>query len=69
MLQTTLYKFLSGWNTTEEEVRLLVRIELYKLMDMQFVKENKSHNKIITYALTKKGQYFFTNKFKKMVLF
>jgi len=62
-------KFLSGWNTTEEEVRLLVRIELYKLMDMQFVKENKSHNKIITYALTKKGQYFLQTSLRRWFYF
>jgi|TARA_R100001015_G_C4592750_1_gene148136 hypothetical protein len=61
--------FLSGWNTKQEEVRLLVRIELYKLLDFQYIKENKSHNKIITYTLTKKGQNYLQSSLSNWFYF
>ena len=51
-------KFMVGWKSNYDELKLLIRIELYKHLDFQYVKENKSHNKIITYTLTKKGQNF-----------
>ena len=62
-------KFLNGWNTTQEEVRLLIRIELYKLIDFDYVKENKSHKRIITYTLTNKGQNFLQTKLRKWFYF
>ena len=60
-------KFEVGWKSNYDELKL-IRIELYKHLDFQYVKENKNHSKIITYTLTKKDKTF-TNNFKKLVLF
>ena len=56
-----LRKFMVGWRTNHEELKLLVRIEIYKNIVKGFIKENKSHNKIITYKLTKEGQKYLQN--------
>ena len=36
---------------------------------MKFVKENKSHNRIIAYTLTKKGQYFLQTSLRRWFYF
>tara|TARA_R100001594_G_scaffold72376_2_gene107010 strand:+ start:229 stop:651 length:423 start_codon:yes stop_codon:yes gene_type:complete len=61
--------FLNGWNTKQEEVRLLVRIELYKNIDKDHIKQNKDHSKITTYTLTKKGQNFLQSTLRNWFYF
>ena len=62
-------KFMVGWKSNYDELKLLIRIELYKHLDFQYVKENKSHNKIITYTLTKKGQNFLQSSLSNWFYF
>ncbi len=61
--------FLNGWNTKQEEVGLLVRIELYKNIDKDYIKQNKDHSKITTYTLTKKGQNFLQSTLRNWFYF
>ena len=62
-------KFLVGWKSNYDELKLLVRIELYKHLNFQYVKENKNHSKIITYTLTKKGQNFLQTTLRNWFYF
>ena len=62
-------KFMVGWRCFHDELKLLVRIELYKHILKNNVKENKSHNKTITYKLTKKGQHYLQNTLRNYFLF
>ena len=62
-------KYIVGWKSNYDELKLLVRIELYKHLNFQYVKENKSHNKIITYTLTKKGQNFLQSTLRNWFYF
>ena len=62
-------KFLVGWKTNYDELKLLVRIELYKNIYKDHIKENKSHTKIITYKLTKKGQNFLQTTLRNWFYF
>ena len=58
-----------GWKTNYDELKLLVRIELYKNIYKDHIKENKSHTKIITYKLTKKGQNFLQTTLRNWIYF
>ena len=64
-----LLKFIVGWKSNYDELKLLVRIELYKHLNCQYVKENKNHSKIITYTLTKKGQNFLQTTLRNWFYF
>tara|TARA_R100001126_G_C4813954_1_gene143286 strand:- start:300 stop:737 length:438 start_codon:yes stop_codon:yes gene_type:complete len=62
-------KFMVGWRCSHDELKLLVRIELYKHILKNNVKENKSHSKTITYKLTKKGQHYLQSTLRDYFLF
>jgi hypothetical protein len=66
---TDFKKFMVGWRCSHDELKLLVRIELYKHILKNNVKENKSHSKTITYKLTKKGQHYLQNTLRNYFLF
>tara|TARA_R100001086_G_scaffold173484_1_gene95079 strand:+ start:190 stop:627 length:438 start_codon:yes stop_codon:yes gene_type:complete len=66
---TDFKKFMVGWRCSHDELKLLIRIELYKHILKNNIKENKSHNKIITYKLTKKGQNYLQNDLRNYFIF
>ena len=66
---TDFKKFMVGWRCSYDELKLLIRIELYKHILKNNIKENKSHNKIITYKLTKKGQKYLQNDLRNYFIF
>ena len=61
-------KFMVGWISTDVELKYLIRIELYKHIDEENVKEDKSHGKWISYRLTKKGQKYLQTTLSKWFL-
>ena len=55
-------KFLTGWRTEKEEIKLIIRIELYKHIILKNIREIRRKYHDISYRLTEQGEKFLNEK-------
>ena len=55
-------KFLTGWRTEKEEIKLIIRIELYKHIILKNIREIRRKYHDISYRITEQGEKFLNEK-------